>query len=100
MQAASRTRPHGAGCGAIRLQTLNEADIRFGGHFAAIFFPEPTFLPLLAASPITGLLASRRVSLLLLWVLLTPQTPVSVPHMVQLLMADVWLAVAWSALMG
>ena len=23
---------------------LSEADIRFGGHFAAIFFPEPTFL--------------------------------------------------------
>ena len=55
---------------------------------------------LLAASPITGLLTSCRVFLFLRWVLPTPQNPVSVLHMVQLLMADVWLAVAWSALMG
>lgn len=100
MQVAPGPGPMEPGVGGIRLQTLNEADIRLGGHFAASSPRSPHFSLLLAASPITGLLTSCRVFLFLRWVLPTPQNPVSVLHMVQLLMADVWLAVAWSALMG
>lgn len=79
-----------------------DTDIHFGGPPAAAFSPSPLFSSLLALSAITGLPTSCRVSLLLPWVLphVGDRDPAPVPHVEQLLVADVRLVVTWLALMG
>ena len=101
MEVASRARPHGVGCGSISLQIPILTFI--SGALLQLPSPRsPPFSSLLALSPITGLPTSCRVSLLLPWVLphVGDRDPAPVPHVEQLLVADVRLVATWLALMG